>query len=242
MVRGESKESILNFIIKNPRTYVNEIVKKLSMSKTTVSRDVRELLQEKRIIPFSDSCNQEYKKDEKPMIKKRRQLVYFNKIEERIKSDNVSDPMVILPQGRASDELQNIKNLRNSFRNHNESLQRIITDFKNSSEDEKRVKIPFLKYALNVCAKLEVQKEKLDRRKKYTEMEKILASYSIADRFTIRQFAKLEKVSTKQISKISKQYPVSKEDPRYPEFKKMIGDCSNCGHSVADGLIEKISQ
>ena len=89
MTRGESnyhtqlmessKEKILNWIIQNPGTFVNAIVDALSMSKTTVSRYVIELLREKRIIPLSDSYNLAYPDSEKK-ISKRINLIFYDSI------------------------------------------------------------------------------------------------------------------------------------------------------------------
>ena len=251
MTRGESKESILNFIVKNPKTYVNEIVKKLSMSKTTVSRDVGELLQEKRIIPLSDSYNRAFAEKKKTLIRKRQQLVYYDEIEEERGKMFYSGVKKSTKSEDYKEYLQWRKDLRIRFQKTKLSLKEVIGLYKTFNEHDKKILLPILQKILNYYYQLKLELKKQDHRVKYTEWEKILVAYSIAGRFSIGQFTKLENepykqygkkfISKKYVSKLSKQYPVSKDDPRYPKFKKMLGHCL-CGHSVADGLIEKISQ
>ena len=244
--REGKKQTILKFIQNHPTTYVNAIVEVLHMSKTTVVKCVQELLESKQIILLKDSYNTQFTQLTK--IKKRNQLVYYDPMEEERgkKKFNYKDDVQVsnIPFNylRTLEYRQISKDLRNSSQKTKASLQELITDFKNSNESEKKAKTPFLNYALNEYAKLELLMEKLDHRVKYTKFEKILVAYSIAGRFTIHHFSKLENVSEKYVSRLSKQYPVSKDDSRYTEFKKMVGCCSNCGSSVADGLIEKIKQ
>lgn len=247
-LRESSKEKILNWIIQNPGTFVNAIVDALSMSKTTVSRCVSELIQEKRIMSRLDSYNLEFAEILKLRIKN--QLVYCDPIKEeygRKKFNHDDEKPTDIPSAigkamaylRTPEYLQNQKNTRIRLQKTKASLQEYIANFKNSDESEKKVKAPILEYMLNEYVKLELQNKKLDHRVRHTEWEKILIAYSIHGHYSINQLSKLEKVSDKYISRLSKQYPVSKDDPRYPEFKKMVGCCS-CGSSIADGLIEKI--
>lgn len=253
-LRDNSKRIILEHIQKNSATYVNAIVKALSMSKNTVSRNVSELLEEKQIIYLLDSKNKNY--NNITPKKYRNELVYYDQTGEELgKTFNFKDEKPIdVPFNylRTPEYFQIQKNIRISFQKTKASLKEVIGLYKTFNEHDKKILLPSLQKTLNYYYQLKLELKKQDHRVKYTEWEKILVAYSISGRFTIGQFTKLENkpykekekkfISKKYISKLSKQYPVSKDDPRYPEFKKRVGCCSNCGHSVADGLLEKIKQ
>ena len=226
----DSKETIFAYIKENPATHINEIVKKLKMSKTTISRDVRQLLQEKRIILLSDSHNLDFKLIW--LSRKQQQLVYYDEIKE--KQDELIHKKPIEPSKNPDD-------MRSSLYKTAAIHRKIIADFKNSNESEKKIKGPLLKIMSKLYTDLQLECKKFDNRIKHTEWEKILIAYSVNGHYSINQMSKLEGISKKYVSKLSKKYPVSKDDPRYPEFKKILGDCS-CGCSVADNLIHKISQ
>ena len=226
----DHKEIIFTYIKENPATHINEIIKKLKISKTTLSRDVMQLLEEKRIILLSDSHNLDFKGIF--LSRKQQQLVFYDEIKEKQGELMLKEPLK--PLKRPDD-------LKSSLYKTTTRYKKILADFKNSNESEKKIKAPLLKIMSKLYNDLQLECKKFDNRTKHTEWEKMMIAYSVNGHYSINQMSRLERVSKKHIRNISKKYPVTKDDPRYPEFKKMLGNC-DCGYSIADNLIEKSSQ
>lgn len=252
------KQTIHEFIQANPATYVNAIVKELSMSKTTVVKWVAELRSSKRIISLIDSHNPEFTLLHK--TKKKNQLVHYDPTEEEYGQKMrmcVEDEIQVSNEQfnpwKTPEYLQNQKDLRNSFQKTKASLQEVITDFKNSNESEKKAKTPFLNYAFNEYVKLELQMEKLDHRNKgYGSYEKIMMSFAINTDYTINNVSKRTGYSKKYCSQLSKNilskiglknlgdFNFKKTDPAFPKLREILGQCPHCNVWTVDALCEAV--
>lgn len=254
----ERKESILEHIDKNPGTYLNSIVTALKKNKNNVSKIISELLQEKQIIPLTDSRNSEYSKVKRVINSRVVQLVCYDEVEEkRGESFNIEpEKPKVLPISRKNTEVTRYLDLMISYLKKTIEINELrLKRYRESSESEKAIlndsiTDEMIKEQIDTHSKIAVARDNLDSRIKFSKSQKLMMAYYMKNEYTVRGMAKRTGYSSKYCSRLHNntlseiglgnlgEFNFNKTDPAFPKLREILGQCTHCNVWVVDSLCE----
>ena len=257
MSDSKTKERIFVYVKENAGTYVNQIVDELKMSKTTVSRDVRELLEEKQIISLRDSHNPNSRKIKRVKNSRVVQLVYYDQErDETFHKKSKKEVIPVLPKPKKNDEITRyFDNVKIRLKEYGKHIKELKKKYDESSESEKAnlnesITDEMIEEQIDLHATISLARKQLDGRIKIGKFQKIMMAYYMKNESTIRGMATHSGYSSKYCSRLSHnilseiglgnlgEFNFNKTDSAFPKLREILGQCPHCNVWTVDALCE----